>query len=394
MPQGCDSRHSVLTCPAAGKCGGCIYAGRTYEETLGIKEKYIRDLLKGKAGEVMPVVPADDPFFYRNKIYISFGRDRKGPVSGRFAEGSHKIEQVGSCLIEDKIAADIEREVMFLVRKYKMTVYDEKTRRGLLRGVLVRAANETGEVMVVVVTSAEEFRGRRNFTDTLIKKVPAITTVVININTRTDSMILGDKSHVAYGKGYIIDKLCGMSFKISPESFYQVNHDQTEKLYNTAFEMAGIGPKDTVLDAYSGIGTIGLIASKLAGSVISVELNPKAAADSKENAAHNKVTNVKTICADATAYMEKAAAAGQKFDVVILDPPRSGTTKEFIEACRKISPDRIVYISCGPEALARDLDLFAKAGFEAKKAVPVDLFCFTGHIEVVTLLQKTKDRRS
>ncbi|MBO4638104.1 MAG: 23S rRNA (uracil(1939)-C(5))-methyltransferase RlmD [Clostridiales bacterium] len=392
MPQGCDRKKTVLTCPAAGKCGGCIYAGKTYEETLRIKEQYIKGLLKGKAGDVMPVIPADDPFFYRNKIYISFGRDKSGPVSGRFAEGSHKICQVSSCLIEDKIAADIEREVMFLVKRYKMTIYDEKSRKGLLRGVLVRTAKETGEVMVVVVTSAEEFKGRRNFTDTLIKKVPSITTVVININTRTDSMILGDRSSVAYGKGYIIDKLCGLSFKISPESFYQINHDQTEKLYDTAFEMARIGEKDTVLDAYSGIGTIGLIASKRAGSVVSVELNPKAVKDAKENAAHNKVTNIKTICGDATAYMEKAAASGQKFDVVILDPPRSGTTKEFIEACRKISPDWIVYISCGPEALARDLDLFADAGYMAEKAVPVDLFCFTGHIETVALISKRLSR--
>ena len=246
-------------------------------------------------------------------------------------------------------------------------------------------------MLVVLVLGDYMFPGKKNFVKTLVGKHPEITSIVININRRTDSMILGDKSEVCYGPGYIIDTLLGKKFSISAESFYQINCEQAQKLYSKAIEYAGLSKSDRVLDAYCGTGTIGICMSDDAGSVVGVELNSKAVSDAGHNIRKNNASNVKVINADATEYMEKTAAAGkEKFDVVLLDPPREGTTPEFISACGKLKPSRIVYVSCNPETLARDLKLFAGEGYSAVKASPVDMFCFTEHVETVCLLSNTQ----
>lgn len=242
--------------------------------------------------------------------------------------------------------------------------------------------------MVVLVTASPVFPSKNNFVKALRKVHPEITTIVQNINNRTDSMVLGSADRVLYGKGYIEDQLCGCTFRISPQSFYQVNPVQTEILYNKAIEYADLTGKETVIDAYCGTGTIGLIASKKAKSVIGVELNKDAVRDAISNAKCNSIKNERFFCADATEFMVDMAAEWEKADVIFLDPPRSGSTKECLDAVVKMAPKRVVYVSCNPETLARDLAYITKKGYKAKEAVPVDCFPWTGHVETVCLLSK------
>ena len=291
-----------------------------------------------------------------------------------------------SCLIEDQKADEIIVTIRSMLRSFKIRVFDEDTGYGLLRHVLIRRGFTTGEILVVLVTASPVFPSKNNFVKALREKHPEITTIVQNINGRSTSMVLGDKEHVLYGKGYIEDELCGLRFRISSRSFYQINSVQTEKLYGKAMELAGLTGKETVLDAYCGIGTIGLIASKHAGKVIGVELNQDAVQDAVQNAKKNGINNAQFFCNDAGRFMSHMAARGESADVVFMDPPRSGSTEEFIDSVALMQPKRVVYISCGPDTLARDLKVFAKHGYRAKEAWPVDLFGWTGHVETVVLL--------
>ena len=293
-----------------------------------------------------------------------------------------------SCLIEDQKADEIIVTIRSMLRSFKIRVFDEDTGYGLLRHVLIRRGFTTGEILVVLVTASPVFPSKNNFVKALREKHPEITTIVQNINGRNTSMVLGDKEHILYGKGYIEDVLCGLRFRISSRSFYQINSVQTEKLYGKAMELAELTGKETVLDAYCGIGTIGLIASKHAGKVIGVELNQDAVRDAVQNAKKNGITNAQFFCNDAGRFMSHMAARSESADVVFMDPPRSGSTEEFIDAVALMQPKRVVYISCGPDTLARDLKVFAKHGYRAKEAWPVDLFGWTGHVETVVLLSK------
>ena len=242
--------------------------------------------------------------------------------------------------------------------------------------------------MVVLVVGSPVFPSKNNFVKVLRKKYPQIATVVLNVNDKKTSMVLGERDIVIYGKGFIRDTLCGCSFRISPQSFYQVNPMQTEILYKTAIEYAGLGRKETVIDAYCGIGTIGLVAAKRAKNVIGVELNPDAVHDARINARENKIINAHFYQGDAGEFMEKMAENGECADVVFMDPPRTGSDKKFMSSVIKLGPSRIVYISCGPETLARDLEYLTKYGYEVKKIQPVDMFSFTDHCEIVCLLTK------
>ena len=329
------------------------------------------------------------PIHYRNKVHAVFGLDRKNnPISGIYKEGTHRILPVDSCLIEDQKADEIIVTIRSMLRSFKIRVFDEDTGYGLLRHVLIRCGFTTGEILVVLVTASPVFPSKNNFVKALREKHPEITTIVQNINGRSTSMVLGDKEHVLYGKGYIEDVLCGLRFRISSRSFYQINSAQTEKLYAKAIELAELTGNETVLDAYCGIGTIGLIASKHAGKVIGVELNQDAVRDAVQNAKKNGITNAQFFCNDAGRFMSHMAARGESADVVFMDPPRSGSTEEFIDAVALMQPKRVVYISCGPDTLARDLRMFAKHGYKAKEAWPVDLFGWTEHVEVVCCLHR------
>ena len=383
-----------LDCPYAGKCGACKYTKENYEESLAGKLMYLEKLLK----EFVPVneiVGMDEPFNYRNKIHTAFASDRsKKIVSGIFEEGTHKVVPTDSCKIEDEEAAKLSATIKKLMPGFKMLPYDEDRHTGFLRYTLVRVGKVTGEVMLVLVTGTNMFPGKKNFVKAMLKEHPEITTIVWNINDKNTSMVLGKREEVIYGKGFIVDELCGKKFKISAKSFYQINHDQTELLYGKGIEYAGLAGNERVFDAYSGIGTIGIIAADKAKEVISVELNKDAVADANVNAKLNGVTNIKFFEDDAGRFMTKMAEKGEKVDVLFMDPPRSGSSEEFIKAIGVLKPKKIVYISCGPESLARDLKGITKLGYKCEKATAYDLFPWTEHVESCMLLERVSNRKA
>ena len=380
--------EKVTKCSVSKKCGSCQYQGVPYKEQLAAKQKRMKKLL-GKFANVNPIIGMDDPFYYRNKVHAVFDRDKKGNIiCGTYEAKTHKVVPIEECMIEDKISQEIIRTIRDMLKSFRIKTYDEDTGYGLLRHVLVRRGFFTDEIMVVLVIGSPIFPSKNNFVKALRKKYPQITTVVLNVNDKKTSMVLGERDIVIYGKGYIRDTLCGCTFRISPQSFYQVNPVQTEILYKTAIEYAGLGRKETVIDAYCGIGTIGLVAAKRAKNVIGVELNPDAVRDARINAKENKITNARFYQGDAGEFMENMAENGEHADVVFMDPPRTGSDKKFMSSVIKLNPSRIVYISCGPETLARDLEYLTKHGYDVRKIQPVDMFSFTDHCENICLLTK------
>jgi 23S rRNA (uracil1939-C5)-methyltransferase len=311
-------------------------------------------------------------------------------ISGIYEEGSHKIVPVDSCLIENQKADEIIVSIRKLLPSFKIRPYNEDTGYGLLRHVLIRTGHVSGQIMVVLVLSSPIMPSKNNFVKALLKLHPEITTIVVNVNNRGTSMVLGDKEQVIYGKGYIEDTLCEKVFRISPKSFYQVNPVQTELLYNKAMEYAELTGKETVVDAYCGTGTIGIIASDKAAKVIGVELNADAVKDARDNAKRNNVKNIEFYQNDAGKFLVSMADQGADVDVVLMDPPRSGSDEAFLSSVVKIGPKKVVYISCNPETLARDLKYLTKNGYKVQRAVGCDMFPFTSHCEVVTCLQKVK----
>lgn len=386
--------EKVTKCSVSKKCGSCQYQGVPYKEQLSAKQKRMKKLL-GKFANVKPIIGMDDPFYYRNKVHAVFDRDKKGNIiCGTYEAKTHKVVPIEECMIEDKISQEIIRTIRDMLKSFKIKTYDEDTGYGLLRHVLVRRGFSTGEIMVVLVVGSPIFPSKNNFVKALKKKYPQITTVVLNVNDKKTSMVLGERDIVIYGKGYIRDTLCGCTFRISPQSFYQVNPVQTEILYKTAIEYAGLGRKETVIDAYCGIGTIGLVAAKRAKNVIGVELNPDAVRDARINAKENKITNARFYQGDAGEFMENMAENGEHADVVFMDPPRTGSDKKFMTSVIKLNPSRIVYISCGPETLARDLEYLTKHGYDVRKIQPVDMFSFTDHCENICLLTKKFEKQT
>lgn len=375
-------------CPVANKCGGCQWINREYREQLEAKETRVRKLLEPF---VKPehIIGMEHPAHYRNKVHAAFGEDRRhNPISGIYEENSHKIVPVDSCYIENEKADAIIVSIRGLLKSFKIRPYNEDTGYGLLRHVLVRTGHVTGQIMVVLVLASPIMPSKNNFVKALLKLHPEITTVVVNVNNRGTSMVLGDKEQVIYGKGYIEDELCGMKFRISPKSFYQVNPVQTEKLYGKAIEYAALTGKETVVDAYCGTGTIGMIASAKAKNVIGVELNPDAVRDARMNAKTNQVDNIEFYQNDAGKFLVGMAEQNAKVDVVLMDPPRSGSTEEFLDCVAKLAPNRVVYVSCNPDTLVRDLKYITKKGYKVEKAVACDMFPFTEHVETVCLLSK------
>ena len=385
---------SAAKCPHFGKCGGCQYLHLSYEEQLAAKKHQVKELME-KHCKVRPIIGMDEnPWHYRHKVQAVFGLDRKKQqISGVYEEKTHRILPVETCLIEDQKADAIIATVRSLLKSFKIKVYDEDTGYGLLRYVLIRKAEFTDEIMVVLVTASPVFPSKRNFVEALRREHPEITTVVQNVNDRTDSLVLGSKYQVLWGKGYIVDRLCGCSFKISPGSFYQVNPIQAQKLYEKAIELADLTGKETVVDAYCGTGTIGMIAAKKAGKVFGVESNPDAVRDAVGNAKANDVKNIRFYREDAGHFLQSCAADNMPVDVVLMDPPRAGSSEEFLDAVAKIGPKRVVYVSCNPTTLERDCTYLEKQGYRAKEVWPVDMFPWSGAVEAVCLLEKNKKAR-
>lgn len=377
-------------CKVMKKCGGCNVHATSYVKTLEAKEESVKTLL-GKLAKVSPIVGMDNPYRYRNKVHAAFTHGPKGVViSGIYKEGTHDVVPVSDCLIEDERARKIVATVGELLPSFKLKVYDEDRRDGFLRHVLVKVGKTSGQVMVVLVSGTNMFPSKKNFAKALLEKHPEITTILWNINNKKTSMVLGDKEEVLFGKGYIEDTLCGKTFKISAKSFYQINPVQTEVLYNKAIELLELTGNETVIDAYCGTGTIGIVAAAKAKKVLGIELNETAVKDARENAKNNKVTNISFVCADATKYMVEMATKKEKVDAVIMDPPRAGSTREFMNAVNKLAPSRVVYVSCNPETFARDLDHFRKLGYKASECTPVDMFPWTDSCECVCLLSQRK----
>ena len=380
-------------CQYAKKCGGCDYQGMPYEKQLKEKQRYVEKNV-AQFCKVRPIVGMEDPYHYRNKVHAVFDIAKGGKIiSGVYKAGTHDVVNIDSCQIEDGLSDAIIRDIRGLLRSFRIKTYDEDTGYGLLRHVLVRRGFESREVMVVLVLGSPILPSKNNFVKALRLLHPEITTIVINVNDKKTSMVLGEKETTIYGKGYIEDTLCGCTFRISPKSFYQVNPVQTEVLYNKAIEYAKLTGKERVVDAYCGIGTIGLIASSKAKEVISVELNRDAVRDAITNAKRNSIKNVRFFNADAGEFMVGMAEDGADVDVVFMDPPRAGSDEAFLSSVVKLSPKRVVYVSCNPETLARDLKYLTKHGYEAKECTPVDMFPFTKHVETVCLLSKLHEAK-
>ena len=389
-----NNKNTTTTCPYAKKCGGCQYQGMDYAAQLKKKQKEMNKLLKD-FGKPEQIIGMKDPLHYRNKVHAVFGRTRRGEIiSGTYETGTHKIVNIDECMIEDEISQSIIRTIRSLIRSFKIKTYDEDTGYGLLRHVLVRRGFTTGQVMVVLVLSSPILPSKNNFVKALRKEHPEITTVVLNVNDKKTSMVLGERDIVLYGKGYIEDTLCGCTFRISPQSFYQINPVQTERLYQTAIDYAELTGKERVIDAYCGIGTIGMVASKKAREVIGVELNRNAVKDARINAKLNQIKNITFYEGDAGKFMVSMAEEGEKADVVFMDPPRSGSDEAFLSSVIKLAPKRIVYVSCGPDTLARDLKYLTGHGYKVKKIQPVDMFGFTEHCEMVVSVEKNKYSKS
>ena len=399
----------------AKNCGGCPLLGLDYAEQLKQKEEKVRALV-GKYGPVHPIRGMEQPCHYRNKVISTFATGWGGKLtSGIYAANSHKVLPVESCLLQDEVLDKTMQAVRAAANACRYQPYDEDKGTGLVRHCLLRRGVATGQVMVVLVTAQPVLPGAKNFVKALLTEAAqrgvavttvvrniysslnhsfllllgvTVTTVVQNVNSRKTSVVLGEAEKVLYGKGFILDTLCGKTYAISPRSFYQINHAQTEVLYGLAVEAAKLTGKEVVLDAYCGIGTIGLTAADHAKQVVGVELNRDAVQDAIGNARHNGVKNARFFAADATRWIGEAAAAGEKADVIFMDPPREGSTPEFLASVARMAPKRVVYVSCNPVTLARDLATLTKLGYKAEGFTPVDMFPHTEHVETVVLLSK------
>lgn len=377
-------------CPVYKKCGGCQLLHMEYKRQLDWKREQVSSLLK-PFGKLEGITGMENPAHYRHKVHAVFGRDTRGNViSGVYKEGTHIIVPVDTCLLENEKADAIIKTIRGLLKSFKIKIYDEDTGYGLLRHVLVRVGYETGQIMVVLVLRSPVMPSKNNFVKALRKEHPEITTVVVNVNDRKTSMVLGTKEQVIYGPGYIEDKLCGLTFKISPRSFYQVNPSQTEKLYRKAVEYAELSGKEVVLDTYCGTGTIGMIAAARAKEVIGVELNKDAVRDAVAGAKKNQIANIRFYQADAGEFMTDMALIGRNVDVVFMDPPRQGSSQAFLDAVVKLKPKKVVYISCNPETLARDMEYLSGKGYRMERGRGIDMFPFTVHVECVVLMSRVE----
>lgn len=358
-------------------------------------ERRDREKLLGRFGPVEHIRGMETPYHYRNKVISTFTTGWGGKLtSGIYAANSHKVLPVESCLLQDEVLDKTMLAVRAAAGTCHYQPFNEDKGTGLLRHCLLRRGVMTGQVMVVLVTAQPVLPGAKNFVKALLteaeKQSVTITTIVQNVNDRKTSVVLGDMEKVLYGKGFILDELCGKTYALSPRSFYQINHTQTEVLYGLAVDAAHLTGKEVVLDAYCGIGTIGLTAADHAKQVVGVEVNREAVHDAIGNAKHNGVKNARFFAADATRWIGEAAAAGERADVIFMDPPREGSTPQFIESVARMAPKRVVYVSCNPVTLARDLELLTRKGYKVESSTPVDMFPHSEHIETVVLLSHKK----
>lgn len=382
--------NNEIKCKIYKKCSGCQLMNMDYEHQLKFKQKIVYDNLK-MYGKINTIIPMDNPYHYRNKVQMGFKKINGKDISGGIYQSKkNSITPVKKCLLDNKKADEIIITVAQLAKSFKLKVYDFVRQDGFLRHVLVRCGNTSGEIMVVIVTSSIIFSCKQKFVNALVSRHPEITTIVLSVEDSSNGLVIGDRLETLYGKGYIEDTLCGLKFRISPKSFYQVNSVQTEILYKKAIELADIKEGNRILDAYCGTGTIGLLASVKKASVIGVELNENACNDAIFNAKMNNIENAEFINSDAGEFMKELVEQKEKVDVVFMDPPRQGSSKKFIDSLAQLSPAKVVYVSCNPVTLSRDLFYMSKKGYWVKEIQPVDMFPHTSHVECVVLMSKAE----
>lgn len=377
-------------CAVVDACGGCQLQHIRYGAQLDLKRQQVADAIErlGKLDGVTvhPTLGMGDPWHYRNKAQFPVGTRSGQVIAGFFAPGTHRIVDIDHCHIQHPLGNEIMAAVKALAQQFGVPIYDERTHKGVLRHVLARVGRGTGEAMAVLVTNGPEFPVAQKIAKGLMERVPAVVSVVQNINQEQTNVVLGRKSKVLAGKDHIIDHIGDLEFAISPVSFFQVNPAQTEVLYGKALEYAGLTGSETVLDVYCGIGTISLFLARQAREVIGIEVVPPAIDDANENAQRNGVGNARFICGDAAVEMPRLAEEGVRADVIVVDPPRKGCDEPVLQAMAAVGPERIVYVSCNPASLARDLSLLQGMGYRTLEVQPVDMFPHTSHIECCALL--------
>ncbi|MBR2405975.1 MAG: 23S rRNA (uracil(1939)-C(5))-methyltransferase RlmD [Clostridia bacterium] len=379
-------------CPAFGKCGGCVYRHITYEAELRCKWQRVADALQrigGLSVVPQPIVPCDEPNRYRNKAQYPVVPGEHRPIAGLYAARSHRVIEQRDCLLQPAVFEAALTTVVKWAKENRVPIYDETTGKGLLRHVYIREGEQSGERMVCLVCT----HGKLPHADTLVAAlkdtVPGLASVMVNLNAEDTNVVLGDTCYSLYGKPFIVDTLCGLTFRLSPLSFYQVNRAQAERLYGLAAEAAALTGEEALLDLYCGTGTIGLSMAHRARELVGVEVVPAAVEDAVRNAAENGITNARFMAADAAKAAKQLAGEGWKPDVVVLDPPRKGCDTALIDTVVQMAPERVVYVSCDPATLARDLKQFEALGYVTQKVTPVDMFPRTAHVETVAKLTRT-----
>ncbi|WP_372999666.1 23S rRNA (uracil(1939)-C(5))-methyltransferase RlmD [Lutispora sp.] len=379
-------------CPMIKRCGGCQIQHMSYEGQLHYKTRLVKEALERIGGlrdiKIHETIGMDEPWNYRNKAQFPVGM-KDGKINiGFYAPRSHDIIDTNTCMIQDRINDEVLELIRNFIIKHDISIYDEKTGKGLIRHIMTRKGFKTGEVMICIVINGEEIPHEAQLVEELKQSIDNLKTVVLNINKKNTNVILGEKNRVIYGEGYIFDYIGEFKFKISPQSFFQVNPVQTEVLYNKALEYANLTGEETVIDAYCGIGTISLFLSKKARKVYGVEIVGQAIDDAKVNADINGIKNVEFIQGESEELIPKLYEEGIKADVVVVDPPRKGCDEKLLEVIVKMSPKRMVYVSCNPSTLARDLKYMNSNGYEVKEVQPVDQFPQTVHVESVVLMSR------
>lgn len=374
-------------------CGGCDLREMLYDKQCDWKKHQLHQLYHAMGIKVKEFIGMEYPYAYRNKAIMTFQKVQKQVNFGFYQENSHIVRPIKKCLNHDDTTNQIFKSIESLVKKFHIEIFDEDTQKGLMRHVLIRRAIKTNQTLVCLVVGKKEFKGSNNFVKELLKLHPEITTVVLNINPRRTSVVLGNEEKVLFGKGFIVDELLGNTYRISAASFYQINHKQTEILYQKAIDQLNLTGNEQVLDMYCGIGTIGMSLARKVKQVIGVEINASAVKDANNNAKMNQLTNTSFVCKDASEYMMNAASKKQKVDVLIMDPPRSGSDETFIRNAVAMRPRQILYISCNPVTQKRDLVTFKQFGYETKEVIGVDLFPMSAHIESIVCLRYQKGNK-
>ncbi len=378
-------------CPVAKLCGGCDFWHMDYEEECRLKADRVRQALNrigGESLEEIPLLAAPTCYGYRNKAQYPVSGKKNKAYAGFFRAGTHQVVENDRCLILPEEADKVKEIVISYVNQCHIPAYDEETHTGLLRHIYVRRGAVSGQVLVCLVVNGRKLPHVKELVQKLAA-VPGFTTLVLAVNTRPGNAILGDEFITLHGSGYIEDTLCGLIFRLSPRSFYQINHHQAQRLYEAAISQAQITKDDLVLDLYCGVGTITLAMAKAAGKVIGVEVIEQAVQDAKENAIRNGIENAEFFCGDAGKAALELEAKGIRPDVIVVDPPRKGLNTDTIEALDRMSPRRVVYVSCDPATLARDVALLKARGYILQNAMAADLFPRCAHVEsIVTLIRE------